>query len=146
DDLIVHRKTFPELLQCRSYRAKITMLIGTDEWKTIRNVNRMLISKYNRCLSVTGDLQKDLCRFDLRFTDYNRNTWFDDPGLLAGNGRNGVPKKLRVFNADVGDHRQEGSDDIGGIQSSSQSGFNNANGTFLLPEIEQSHQETDLKK
>ncbi len=71
---------------------------------------------------------------------------FDDPGLFPGDGGGCAAENAGVLQINHGDDGDHGGDDIGGIQTSSQTGFHDRNINLFLLECQKRHQRDGLKE
>jgi len=69
---------------------------------------------------------KHLFYLSFCLSDYDRYAWFDDAGLLSGDGFQCVPQLSHVIETDVGDGAGCGSYDVGRVQSTTQTYFNDS--------------------
>ena len=69
------------------------------------------------------------------FADDDGNTRLDDTSLLGCDGRQGVAKELLVVEADVGDDGEVRVDDIGAVQTATETHFDDCHIHLLLCEI-----------
>src|SRR5262249_10635542 len=69
-----------------------------------------------------------------------------DARLLAGDLGDGVAEVLLVIECDIGDDRQQGIDDVGGVKAAAQTDLKNRDLSFLLSEVEKGERGEDLKE
>lgn len=72
-----------------------------------------------------AECRRNSASLDRQQTDHHRNTRFDDAGLLSGDIAQGRSENLGVIEADISDNRNHRLQDIGGVETSAQSYFDN---------------------
>ena len=75
----------------------------------------------------------------MRLADDARHTGFDDAGFLTGDLCKRVAQELRVIQTDIRDDGEDGSEDVGAVEPSSESHFNDCNIYLLRYKIGKSH-------
>jgi len=78
-------------------------------------------------------------------TRHDRPPTFDDPRLLAGDLRDGITEQLTVVEADAGDDREKRAHDIGGIEASPETRFEDSDIHTRPREVDEGQGCDDLK-
>ncbi len=68
-----------------------------------------------------------------------RRPGLDDPRLLPGNGQKPLAQVFLVVPGDVGDHRNQRLNDVGGVQAAPHAGLQDDGGGPCLQEVEKGH-------
>ena len=94
-----------------------------------------------RCFSL-----KHIAHLSIRLAHHHRDVAFDDARFFGGNFSRRGAEKLRMVGGNVGNHTQNGRDDIGAIESAAQSHFNHGNIHLLTLEMLKRHCSGEFKK
>ena len=105
-----------------------------------------ILCKAHLDVEPAGRFLKHGPRFFIGFTHHGRYARLHDTCFLSGNFGTGVAQELGVVNADVGDDGKDGGDDVGAVEPSSQSHFDDSNIHLLLGEIVESHGRGQFKE
>ena len=105
-----------------------------------------LLGKEDRGIHLAGLVDEYLFDFALCLTDDYGDAVFDDAGLLVGDLGQGVPQHLHMVVADVGNHAQVGSDDVGTVETSAQSYLDDGCVDRLAGKIVEGHHHGQLEK
>ena len=68
-----------------------------------------------------------------------RRPGLDDPRFFSGDGQEPLPQVFLVVPGDIGDHRNQRLDDIGGVQTAPHAGLQDDGGGPGLQEVEKGH-------
>ena len=95
----------------------------------------MLVGEGDGCVALGGDALEDWLGFGLGLPYHDGDTGLDDAGLLAGYLLQRVAEKLRVVEAYIGDNGEERRDDVGAVQASTHTYFDDGDVDFFAGEV-----------
>ena len=79
-------------------------------------------------------------------SDDNRDAWLDDAGFLCGDLVQCIAQELHVVHADVGDDAELGDDDVGAVQATAQSDFDDGDVDLLFGKVVEGHRCRQFKE
>ena len=146
DGFITDREFLAQYMKCSQDCLLVALLIGTLElhiyiagFAAFQTGYIKVLGEKNRCiLRLRLVLEYGSGLREVFSNDY-RNARLDDSSLFTGNLGKGVAQELGVVEADVGDDGKDWGDDVGAVESSAQSHFDDRIIHLLLCKVFQCH-------
>lgn len=102
--------------------------------------------KIDRSAYFSGFVDEYLCNFGLVLADDDRSVGFDNSSFFVRDFGKSSSEKVGVVDADISDDAEFGRDDVGAVEATTKTDFDDSNVDLLLSKIAERHCRSDFEE